>query len=152
MGDMFATSVSAGLIPPQSSQGPKENLSGAARGDRLSRVFETSAKPVVLPVSAALRSEASVEKTEENVYHVEGVIEAGLDSEEEFAETPDPEEQEEKEELNESSPDNKPAMEAGDFSDEEEKEKNSEEKTAEKIRRKESKALQKAKAILLQNY
>lgn len=152
MGDIhFASTVGISIPSLGGQSDPYEGLNEAIKKNQVSRVFESSAKPVVLPLSVSRRSEISVEKTEEAIYRVESVIEAGLDSDEEFAETPDPEEQEEKEDLPESSPDNKPAMEAGDFSEEEEKQESEEEKAAEKVRRKESKALQKAKAILLQN-
>lgn len=149
MGDVLLIAPIGGLSLPQ--EGRYDGVKESVKSSPVIRIFENAAKPVVLPITSSRRSEVAVEKTEESIYRVEAVIETGLDADEEFAETPDSEDQEEKEELSESSPDNKPAMEAGDFSEEEE-EKNSEELHQEKLRSKESKALQKARSILLKNH
>ncbi len=149
MGDVLLTAPIGGLSLPQ--EGRYEGVKEYVKQSPVLRIFENAAKPVVLPITSSRRAEVTVEKTEESIYRVEAVIETGLDADEEFAETPDSEEQEEKEELAESSPDNKPAMEAGDFSEEEEEEENFEESHLGKLRSKESKALQKAKSILLKN-
>lgn len=152
MGDIFTTSIIGASSPLQVSQSLRDNSAESMKKDRLARVFEISAKPVVIPISSPRRIETAVKQEDERIERVESVIDAHLDSDEECeAETPDSEDQEEKEELNESSSDNKPAMEAGDFSEEEEKEETLEEKSTNRASSKTSKALQKAKDILLKN-
>lgn len=152
MGDILTTSVigtsSSLLVSPSHRDHSAESM----KKDRLARVFEVSAKPVTVPMSSPRRVETAVKQEDEGIERVEAVIETHLDSDEDHeAETLDSEDQEEKEELNESSSDNKPAMEAGDFSEEEEEEEALEEKTEDKTSSKTSKALQKAKDILLKN-